>query len=102
MSSVRAPLTRTGFHPLGAKYAGNNTVKVGRRLSSVTFTVQRRKSAAQSAKAEIIMTRFIRRTAMECAAARSPTVAANVIWKILIGSGQVKVKSRLFTERDVK
>jgi hypothetical protein len=73
MSSVRAPLTRTGFHPCGTKYAGNNTVKTGRRLSSVTFTVHRRKSGAQSAKAEIIMTRFIRRTAMECAAARSLT-----------------------------
>jgi hypothetical protein len=73
MSSVRAPLTRTGFHPFGTKYAGNNTVKTGRRLSSVTFTVHRRKSGAQSAKAEIIITRFIRRTAMKCAAARSLT-----------------------------
>jgi hypothetical protein len=50
MSSVRAPLTRTGFHPLGTKYAGNKTVKTGRRLSSVTFTVHRRRSGAQSAK----------------------------------------------------
>ena len=63
--------TRTGFHPLETKYAGNITVKTGRRLSSATFTVHRRKSGAQSAKEEIIITRFIRRTAMECAAARS-------------------------------
>jgi hypothetical protein len=72
-SNARAPLTRTGFHPLGRKYVGNSTVKTGRRLSSVTFTVHRRKSGAQSAKEEIIITRFIRRTAMECAAARSLT-----------------------------
>ena len=74
MSSVRAPLTRTGFHPLGAKYAGNNAVKAGRRLSSVTFTVHRRKSGAQSARAEIIVTPL--HTAHrygEYAAARSPT-----------------------------
>jgi hypothetical protein len=71
-SNARAP-TRTGFHPLGTKYVGNITVKTGRRLSSATFTVHRRKSGAQSAKEEIIITRFIRRTAMECAAARSLT-----------------------------
>ena len=72
-SNARAPLTRTGFHPLGTKYLGNITVKTGRPLSSVTFTVHRRKSGAQSAKEEIIITRFIRRTAMECAAVRSLT-----------------------------
>jgi hypothetical protein len=70
-SNARA--TRTGFHPLGTKYVGNSTVKTGRRLSSATFTVHRRKSGAQSAKEENIITRFIRRTAMECAAARSLT-----------------------------
>jgi hypothetical protein len=48
-------------------------VKTGRRLSSVTFTVHRRKSGAQSVKEENIITRFISRTAMECAAARSLT-----------------------------
>jgi hypothetical protein len=63
--------TAPGFHPLGTKYVGNITVKTGRRLSSVTFTVHRRKSGAQSAKEEIIITRFIRRTAMECAVVRS-------------------------------
>jgi hypothetical protein len=46
-------------------------VKAGRRLSSVTFTVHRRKSGAQSEKEENIITRFIKRTAMECAVARS-------------------------------
>jgi transposase len=50
-------------------------VKTGRRLSSATFTVHRRKSGAQSAKEETIITRFIRRTAMECAA---PHKAAGV------------------------
>jgi hypothetical protein len=70
-SNARAPLTRTGFHPFGTKYVGNITVKTGRRLSSATFTVHRRKSGAQSAKEETIITRFIRRTAMECAAVRS-------------------------------
>ena len=92
-SNARAPVTRKGFHPLGTKYLGNITVKTGRPLSSATFTIHRRKSGAQSAKEEIIITRFIRRTAMECAA-EIADVAANVIWKILIGSGQMKVKSR--------
>jgi hypothetical protein len=92
-SNARAPLT-TGFHPLGTKYIGNSTVKTGCRFSSVTFTVHRRKSGAQSAKEENIITRFIRRTAMECAAARSLTSLPIVIWEILIGSGQMKVKSR--------
>src|ERR1700693_6080626 len=57
-SNARAPLTRTGFHPFGTKYVGNITVKTGRRLSSATFTVHRRKSGAQSAKEEIIITRL--------------------------------------------
>jgi len=70
-SNARAPLTRKGFHPLGTKYLGNITVKTGRPLSSATFTIHRRKSGAQSAKEEIIITRFIRRTAMECAVVRS-------------------------------
>ena len=73
-SNARAPLTRKGFHPLGTKYLGNITVKTGRPLSSATLTVHRRKSGAQSAKEEIIITRFIRRTAMECAAERSLTL----------------------------
>jgi hypothetical protein len=72
-SNARAPLTKTGFHPLGTKYVGNITVKTGRRLSSVTFTVHRRNSGAQSAKEENIITRFINRTATECAVARSLT-----------------------------
>jgi hypothetical protein len=66
--------TREGsYHPLGTKYVGNITVKTGRCLSSATRTVHRRKSGAQSAKEETIITRFIRRTAMECAAVRSLT-----------------------------
>jgi hypothetical protein len=71
--NARAPLTKTSFHPLGTKYVGNITVKTGRRLSSVTFTVHRRNSGAQSAKEENIITRFINRTATECAVARSLT-----------------------------
>jgi hypothetical protein len=70
-SNARAPLSKTGFHPLGTKYVGNITVKIGRRLSPVTFTVHRRKSGAQSEKEENINTRFINRTAAESEVARS-------------------------------
>ena len=57
----------------GMELIGNITVKTGRRLSSATFTVHRRKSGALSAKRQTMVMRFAKSTALECASARSLT-----------------------------
>jgi hypothetical protein len=69
MSNALAPPPITG----GTELVGNITVKTGRCLSSVTFTVHRRKSGERSAKRENIVTRFAKSTALKCASARSLT-----------------------------
>ncbi len=70
-SNVRASLAGTGLHFPGTKFEGNITLITGRCPSSMTFTVHRRKSGAQSAKKGYIITRSARSTALECAVARS-------------------------------
>src|SRR6186997_2621105 len=69
MRNALASPTTTG----GIELVGNITVKTGRRLSSATFTVHRRKSGARSAKRQTMVMRFAKSTALECASARSLT-----------------------------
>ena len=85
-SNSLAPPTITG----GIELLGNITVKTGRRLSSVTFTVHRRKSAARSAKRENIVTRFVKSTALECASARSLTSLPTLSGKFSLGADKLK------------
>ncbi len=76
LTSFETASARGACWPLvlrASELVGNITVKNGRCVSSVTFTVHRRKSAARSAKRENIVTRFAKSTALECASARSLT-----------------------------
>jgi hypothetical protein len=73
---------------------GNITVRTVFFLSSVTLTVQRRKSGTQFENAESIYYAICKLHGSEMCGREINKLATDLISKILISRGQVKIKSR--------